>query len=296
VKYAWIDQHRKQFTLVELCAALLVSVSGYYYWKRGGSPNRKGLTDIQMVVLIKAVHAELKGRYGSPRMIRELRARGCPAGKSRVERLMKENGIRGRQKNRYRNTTDSNHRLPVADNRLNRNFDPPEPNQVWTSDITYIWTTEGWLYLAIVLDLFNREVIGWALKQRMSSDIVTDALAMAWFKRKPGPGVMHHSDRGSQYASRIFQKQLADYGMTCSMSRKGNCWDNAPTESGFNSFKNECVYGTRYATRDEAKADAFDYIEVFYNRKRQHSTLGYKSPVQFLTEWTTQTDQDKMVA
>jgi len=190
-----------------LARELNVTTKTLRNWKRGGTPNRKGLTDAQMMVVIQAIHAELKGRYGSPRIVRELRNRGFPAGKPRVERLMKENGIRGRLPGPFRNTTDSNHRMPVADNLLDRNLDPPAPNQVWTSDITYIWTTEGWLYLAIVLDLFNREVIGWALKQRMTSDIVTDALAMAWFKRKPGPGVMHHSDRGSQYASRVFQKQ-----------------------------------------------------------------------------------------
>lgn len=296
MKYAWIDAHRNQFRLIEMCRALQVSVSGYHYWKQGGTPNRKGLTDAQMVLTIRAIHAELKGRYGSPRMIRELRARGCPAGKGRVERLMKENGIRGRQKGRYRHTTDSNHAKPVANNLLNRKFNPPAPNRAWASDITYLWTNEGWLYLAIVLDLFNREVVGWALKRRMTTDIVTEALTMAWFKRKPRPGLVHHSDRGSQYASNDFQRQLAAYGMTCSMSRKGNCWDNAPTESWFNSFKNECTHGQRYASRGEAAADTFDYIEGFYNRKRMHSTLGYKSPAQFLKDWHQQTKGDTLVA
>ena len=151
---------------------------------------------------------------------------------------MREDGIRARHKRRYKVTTDLKHSLPVAENLLARNFTPAAPNQFWTSDITYLWTDEGWLYLAIVLDLFNREVIGWSLKPRMTSDIVTDALTMAWFRRRPAPGVMHHSDRGSQYASHVFQDKLNEFGMTCSMSRKGNCWDNAPTESWFNSFKN----------------------------------------------------------
>ncbi len=181
--------------------------------------------------------------------------------------------------------TDSRHGLPVADNLLARNFTPTAPNQVWTSDITYLWTDEGWLYLAIVLDLFNREVVGWSLKPRMTADIVTDALTMAWFRWTPAPGLMHHSDRGSQYASGAFQDKLAEYGMTCSMSRKGNCWDNAPTMSWFNSFKNERVHGLRYTTRSDMTAASFEYIEVFYNRKRLHSTLGYKSPVQFLQDW-----------
>lgn len=209
---------------------------------------------------------------------------------------MRENGIRARHKRRYKVTTDSKHGLPVADNLLDRNFTPTAPNQVWTSDITYLWTDEGWLYLAIVLDLFNREVVGWSLKPRMTSDIVTDALTMAWFRRRPAPGLMHHSDRGSQYASHAFQNKLKEYGMVCSMSRKGNCWDNAPTESWFNSFKNEWVHGIRYATHADMKATSFEYIEVFYNRKRQHSTLGYRSPIQFIENWLNEQQQEKLVA
>jgi putative transposase len=279
-----------------LCAALDVSVSGYRAWKRGGKPGRKRLTDPQMLALIRAIHAELKGAYGSPRMVRELRARGFSASKERVERLMRENGIRARHKRRFKATTDSKHALPVAGNLLDRNFMPSAPNQVWTADMTYIWTDEGWLYLAIVLDLFNREIVGWSLKPRMTADIVTDALTMARFRRKPAPGVLHHSDRGSQYASRAFQQKLADYGMTCSMSRKGNCWDNAPSESWFNSLKNERVHGRRYATRAEATADIFEYIEVFYNRKRRHSTLGYRSPTQFMKDWISAQHDKKLVA
>lgn len=244
----------------------------------------------------QAIHAELKGAYGSPRMVRELRGRGFPASKERVERLMREPGIRARHKRRYKATTDSKHRLPVADNLLARNFAPMAPNQAWTSDITYLWTDEGWLYLAIVLDLFNREVVGWSLKPRMTADIVTDALTMAWFRRRPAPGLIHHSDRGSQYASQALQAKLTEYGMTGSMSRKGNCWDNAPTESWFNSFKNERVHGERFATRAEMKAEAFEYIEAFYNRKRRHSTLGYRSPTQFLQDWMSAQQQEKQVA
>jgi putative transposase len=296
VRYAWIDLERRHFALLELCAVLDVSVSGYRAWKRGGAPGRKRSSDAQLLALIRAIDAELKGAYGSPRMVVELRARGFPASKERVERLMRENGIRARHKRRYKATTDSGHRLPVAENLLNRHFTPTAPNQVWTSDITYLWTDEGWLYLAIVLDLFNREVIGWSIKARMTADIVTDALTMAWFRRKPAPGVLHHSDRGSQYASGVFQDQLTNYGMTCSMSRKGNCWDNAPTESWFNSFKNERAHGTHYATRAEATADAFDYIEVFYNRKRRHSTLGYKAPIQYLDDWLSVQNRNARVA
>lgn len=198
MKYAWIAAQGKGFALTEMCDVLDVSISGYRAWKRGGTPDRKRMTDIQMLAVIRAIHAELKGAYGSPRMVRELRRRGFAAGKQRVERLMRENGIRARHKRRYKVTTNSKHGLPVAANLLERNFTPAAPDQVWTSDITYLWTDEGWLYLAIVLDLFNREVIGWSLKPRMTTDIVIDALTMAWFRRRPEAGVMHHSDRGAQ--------------------------------------------------------------------------------------------------
>ncbi len=296
MKYAWIAEQGLRYPLVDMCKVLDVSISGYRAWKRGGRPDRKRLTDAQMLALIRSIHAEIRGAYGSPRMVRELQARGFPAGRERVERLMRENGIRARHKRCYKVTTDSKHGLPVAGNLLDRNFAPPSPNQVWTSDITYLWTDEGWLYLAIVLDLFNREVVGWSLKPRMTADIVTDALTMAWFRRRPPPGLMHHSDRGSQYASHAFQDKLKEYGMLCSMSRKGNCWDNAPTESWFNSFKNEWVHGVRYATHADMKATTFEYIEVFYNRKRQHSTLAYRSPIQFMDNWLNEQQQEKLVA
>jgi putative transposase len=287
-----MEGQRKVYTVDEMCRVLAVSESGYCAWKQGGTPDRTRLTDAQMLTWIRAIHEELKGAYGSPRMVRDLRGRGFPASKERVERLMREHGIRARHKA----TTDSTHHLPVAPNRLDRNFTPSVPNQIWTSDITYLWTDEGWLYLAIVLDLFNREVVGWSLQPRMTADIVTDALTMAWFRRKPAVGLMHHSDRGSQYASQPFQHQLREYGMICSMSRKGNCWDNAPTESWFNSFKNERVHGLRYDTRAAMTAASFEYIEVFYNRTRRHSTLGYQSPMQFLEEWRLAQHEENLVA
>lgn len=296
MKYAWISGQRRVYPLPVMCATLVVSLSGYQAWKRGGTPNRKRLTDTQMLTVIRAIHAEFKGAYGSPRMAREIHERGFPVSKERVERLMRENGIRARHKRRFKATTDSKHSLPVAPNLLDRNFTPTAPNRVWTADLTYIWTAEGWLYLAVVLDLFNREVVGWSLKPRMTADIVIDALSMAWFRRKPGPGLIHHSDRGSQYASHAFQARLKKYGMTCSMSRKGNCWDNAPTESFFNSYKNERVHGTRYESREAAVADAFDYIEPFYNRRRTHSTLGYASPEQFLNDWLSSQHQKELAA
>ena len=198
MKYAWLDSQLHSYPVLALCEVLEVSFSGYRSWKRGGTPQRKRLTDVQLLALIRSVHAEVKGAYGSPRMTIEIRARGFPAGKERVERLMRENNIRARHKRRYKVTTDSKHKLPIAPNLLDRNFTTDAPNQVFTSDITYIWTDEGWLYLAIVLDLFNREVVGWSIKANMTTDLVIDALTMAWFRRKPAPGALYHSDRGSQ--------------------------------------------------------------------------------------------------
>ena len=254
MKYAWIDAQRRAYPLPAMCETLTVSISGYRAWKRGGSPHRKRLTDAQLLALIRAIHKELKGAYGSPRMVRELRARGFPASKPRVERLMRENGIRARHKRRYKATTDSKHALPVAENLLDRNFAPAAPNEAWSADITYVWTEEGWLYLAVVLDLFNREIVGWSIKPRMTVDIVTDALTMAWFRRRPAPGLIHHSDRGSQYASHAFQAKLAEYGMTCSMSRKGNCWD---TRANAFEMRNEVIamaLNTSKCSQSEAAA------------------------------------------
>ena len=296
MKYAWMDAQRREYPLGSMCELLGVSVSGYRAWARGGSPTRTWLTDVQLVAVLRAIHAELKGAYGSPRMLRELHARGIPASKERVERLMRENGLRARHKRRYKVTTDSRHTLPIAPDRVARDFAPPAPNRVWTADITYVWTDEGWLYVAVVLDLFNREVVGWSIKSRMTADLVMDALTMAWSRRKPAPGLIHHSDRGSQYASVAMRDKLKAYGMECSMSRKGNCWDNAPTESFFNSLKNERVHGVRYATRGQAIADLFEYIEVFYNRSRRHSTLGYRSPVKFLQDWIRAQQGQNMAA
>ncbi|MCL4659378.1 IS3 family transposase [Burkholderia multivorans] len=192
VKFAWIDTQCRHYPLSALCEVLGVSVNGYRAWKRGGTPERQRLTDAQLLTLIRTIHAKVKGAYGSPRMTDEVRSRGFPASKARVERLMSANGIRARHKRRYRVTTDSGHKLPVAPNVLNREFSPAEPNRVFTSDITYIWTDEGWLYLAVTLDLFNREVVGWSVKPRMTADLVTDALTMAWFRRRPAPNALHH--------------------------------------------------------------------------------------------------------
>ena len=296
MKYAWIERHRRTYPLPALCRVLAVSISGFRAWADGGTPDRQGLTDTQALVLIRTVHQEVRQAYGARRMHAELKGRGYRIGLPRVERLMREHGIRARHKRRFKATTDSKHALPVAGNLLDRQFAPSAPNQVWTGDITYIATDEGWLYLAVVLDLFNREVIGWSIKPRMTTDLVLDALAMAWFRRQPPPGMLFHSDRGSQYASHAYQERLAAYGMQGSMSRKGNCWDNAPTESFFNSLKNERVHGSRYLTRAQASADLFQYIAVFYNRRRRHSSLGYASPTQFLQNWIDEQNGTRMAA
>ena len=234
---------------------------------------------------MRSTFAEFDGAYGAPRVYRELKAKRYPVSQERVRRLMQRAGLRARHKRRYKVTTDSKHSLPVAPNLLNRQFDVAKPDQVWTTDITYIPTQEGWLYLAVVMDLYTRAIIGWSMDSRMTRELVMGALRMARFRRRPPPGVLHHSDRGSQYCSHDYQQLLRGYGMTASMSRKGNCWDNAPMESFFNSLKNERVFHRRYADRAEAKADLFDYIKVFYNRKRRHSSLNYQSPAVHYAAW-----------
>lgn len=295
MRYAFVEQHRDSYPLQRLCAAVQVSDSGFASWQGGEGPT-KWLSDRALLERIREIHEETKAAYGSPRIYQELKACGIPAGKGRVERLMRQNGLRGRHKRRFKATTDSKHALPVSPNRLQQNFETERPDQVWTADITYLATGEGWLYLAIVLDLYSRQIVGWAMRERMTKDLVIDALRMAWFRRRPRPGLIHHSDRGSQYCSHEFQKQLAEYGMLASMSRKGNCWDNAPSESFFNSLKNERVHGTRYETRDAARADVFEYIEVFYNRLRRHTALGGISPVSCYEAWLKQQSERRQAA
>ena len=295
MRYAFIEQHCDSYPLQMLCTALQVSDSGFTSWQRSDGP-KKWWSDGALLKRIREIHEETKAAYGSPRIYQELKACGIPVSKGRVERLMREHGLRGRHKRRFKATTDSKHTLPVAPNRLEQNFVTERPDQAWTADITYIATAEGWLYLAIVLDLYTRQVVGWAMRERMTKDLVIDALRMAWFRRRPAPGLIHHSDRGSQYCSHEFQKQLAAYGMLASMSRKGNCWDNATSESFFNSLKNERVHGSRYETRDEARADLFDYVEVFYNRRRRHSALGGESPAAVYDAWLKIQSEPKLAA
>jgi len=265
-----------------MCRVLGVRPSGYYVWRRNPGGNREK-ENVRLVTHIKAVHEESKKTYGSPRIHIELCSRGIRCGKNRVARLMRQRGIQARHKRRFKATTDSNHDLPVHDNRLDRSFDVSSPNTTWAADITYIWTREGWLYLAVILDLFSRKIVGWSMSERMEKQLVIDALLMALGRRKPVIGMLHHSDRGSQYASKEYQALLKKAGIGCSMSRKANCWDNAVAESFFSTLKREWVHGKRYRTRSDARADIFYYIETWYNRKRRHSTLGYLSPAEF--EW-----------
>ena len=266
-----------------MCRTLGVSTSGYYGWRQRRESQRQR-EDQRLVVEIKAIHQESRRTYGAPRIHRELRARGFCCSRKRVARLMRLHGLRAKQKRRFKATTDSQHRLPVAENLLERRFTPSAPNVVWAADITYICTEEGWLYLAVVLDLFSRRIIGWSMRPTLKRQLVIEALEMALKRRQPSQGLLHHSDRGSQYASRDYQELLASHGILCSMSRKGNCYDNAPVESFFATRKKELVHHRCYHSRGEAKADIFEYIEVWYNRKRRHSSLGYLSPVVYELE------------
>jgi transposase InsO family protein len=230
---------------------------------------------------IQAVHGEVKARYGSPRIHAELVARGRRCCVNTVAKLMRRHGVAAKAKREYRCTTDSNHDRPVAGNVLDRRFEPGAADRAWTADITYVPTREGWLYLAAVEDLHSRRIVGWSMSERIDSRLVVDALEMAIARRLPGAGLVAHSDRGSQYASEHYQRVLAGHEITCSMSRRANCWDNAPMESFFASLKKELIHGEDYATRDEARASIFEYIEVFYNRARRHSSLGYRSPEEY---------------
>jgi putative transposase len=287
VRYAWVEQNGGSYPIEALCEAPGVSPSGSACWKCGGGRQMR-LSDAQLLDLIRAIYVESRGAYGLPRVFRELKARGVAVSRERVARLTRKNDIRARHKRRYKATTDSRHDCPVAPDLRDRNFEPNCPDQTWTADITFIPMAEGWLYLAVVMDLYTRMVVGWAMDARMTRELVINALRMAYFRRRPKPGLMHHSDRGSQYCSADYQALLHQYGMLASMSRKGNCWDNAPTESFFRGLKNERTHTQRYATRDEARRDTFEYIEVFYNRSRRHSALGDVSLAQYYAAWQNQ--------
>jgi transposase InsO family protein len=264
-----------------MCETLEVSPAGYYAWLRR-PPSFQEKRREALLVLIRGIHAEVKRRYGSPRIHATLAARGEACSVNTVAKLMRANDIRAKSARKFRcRTTDSSHALPVAENVLDRQFDPEAPNEAWVADTTYVPTREGWLYLAVVEDLYSRKVVGWSMAATMESRLVVDALEMAVQRRLPGEGLVAHSDRGGQYASDHYQLLLGKHGITCSMSEVAQCWDNAPAESFFASLKKERTHHEDYRTREEARASIFEYLEVFYNNQRLHSSLGYVTPAAY---------------
>jgi putative transposase len=280
MRYCAIEEYDRRYPIRLMCRALAVSPAGYYAW-RARPESVRGAVNRALVATIRMIHRESRETYGSPSIWDALLKQGHCVGEHRIARLMRQEGIRAKTVKKWRATTQSNHRLPIALNTLNRQFTVTQPNRVWAGDITYVWTTEGWLYLAVVLDLYSRLVIGWAMGHRLTVDLAERALIMALANRTPTAGLLHHSDRGSQYAATSYQRLLDAHGITTSMSRQGNCWDNACVESFFGTLKRELVYHRHYTTREDARQDIFEYIEVFYNRKRRHSTLGYDSPAEY---------------
>jgi putative transposase len=280
MRYDFVERHRGRWPVRLMCRVPRASAGGYYDW-RGGPQSLRAARHDAPVAAIKAVHGEVKARYGSPRMHAELVARGSPCCANTVARLMHEHGIAAETEREFRVTTDSNHDRPVAENVLDRRFEPEAPNQARTADITYAATGEGRLYLAAVEDLYSRRIVGWSMGSRIDSRLVVDAPEMALARRLPGGGLVAHSDRGSRYASEHYQDLLASHGIVRSMSRRANCWDNAPMESFFAILKKELTRGEVFATREEARASIFEYIEVFFNRIRRHSSLGYLPPAEY---------------
>ena len=280
MRYAWIDERSDQYAVSRLCRVLGVSRSGYVQWS-DRAPSARQRDNERLGARLRVIHAENDRSYGRPRLWRALRQAGHRVGQERVRRLMAVEGLKSVYRRRYRVTTNSDHAQPVAMNVLDRRFRQSVVDRAWVSDITYVATGEGWLYLAAVLDLASRRIVGWSMSERMAGQLACDALAMAYFRRKPGPGLIAHSDRGVQYASGRYRAQLEQYQMVQSMSRKANCWDNAPMESFFKTLKVERVHRQRYLTRLEARADIVNWIEGVYNSKRLHSALDYQSPVHF---------------
>ena len=279
MKFSFISEHAEEFPIRRMCRVLEVSRSGYYAWLKRPESQRSQ-EDRRLKVQIRTIFKKNKERYGSPRIYHALR-RSDPIGKNRVARLMHEDGLMARSRRKFKATTDSNHRHPVAPNLLNRQFGVSVPDAVWLGDITYIPTGEGWLYLAVLMDLASRRIVGWSMSDRIKSELTIQALDSAIRQRRPKGGLLHHTDRGSQYACGDYQRVLEDHGIRCSMSRRGNCWDNAPMESFFRSLKVELIFGRRFDTRASARQEIFDYIEAYYNQKRLHSSLGYLSPAEY---------------
>ena len=275
-----IKEQSGKFKVVLMCRLLNVSVSGYYAWLNR-APSLRDEANMKLTRKIKIIFDDEKSRAGAPRIARRLKAEGELVSRHRVARIMKLNGWRARAAKKFKATTNSNHRLPVAPNLLNQDFSATKQNEKWVSDITYIWTDEGWLYLAVVMDLYSRMVVGWAISERMTSKLVIDAFQMAVWRRKPPRGLIVHSDRGGQYCSHAYQKLFVTHGLVCSMSKRGDCFDSVAMESWNHSFKVEAIHGEKLTTRALTKNVVFEYIEIYYNRKRLHSTIGYESPEAF---------------
>jgi transposase InsO family protein len=263
-----------------MCRVFGFAPSAYYGWERKQQSDR-AKQDADLLTAIRRIFAQSRGRYGAPRVHAQLAREGVSVSRKRVARLMREAGLKAKGRRKYKPTTDSNHSLPVAPNLLKRAFEAERPDVAWVSDITYLWTRQGWMYLAVILDLYSRKVVGWSLAERMTAALVCDALDAAAHLRRPKPGLIFHSDRGSQYASHDFRRRLFRHQMRQSMSRKGNCWDNAVAESFFATFKKELVRNRAFETRSLARSETFEYIEVFYNRQRAHSLIGYATPNAF---------------
>jgi putative transposase len=280
MRYDFIAAEKAKHSILQLCRLLKVSCSGFYASRRR-APSMRALEDARLGTLVVAAHRLGRGSYGSPRVVNELRERGERVGRRRIARLMKERGLVGEMKKKWRHPSGPLTTDPCEPNKLDRDFAAPAPNRRWACDITYIRTWEGWLYLAVVVDLFSRRVVGWSMQSHLRTDLVLDALTMAVGQRLPPPGLLAHSDRGSQYTSGDYQTALRSHGIECSMSGRGNCWDNAVVESFFGTLKRELVYRRAWSTRAAAASAVHEYIEVFYNRVRRHSTLGGKSPEAF---------------
>lgn len=281
MKYKFIETHRDHYPISLMCRVLIVARSGYYEWRKQPLSAQK-MADLLLLMHIRDIFAESRNTYGSCRIQAVLAQQGLRCSRKRVARLMQADNLTPKTVRPFKVvTTDSNHQLPVAPNRLNQQFRAEQSDQTWLTDITYVPTAEGWLYLAVVLDLYSRRIVGWAMSDSLHRQLVIEALQMALTTRQPAPGLLHHSDRGSQYASDDYQALLTKAEIIGSMSRKGNCYDNAPVESFFGTLKTELVFHRQYETWAEAKLDIFEYIEVFYNRLRHHSALGFKSPVNF---------------
>jgi transposase InsO family protein len=271
---------KAHFEVRRMCRVLGIAPSRYYDWERKQQSER-ARQEAELLASIRRIFAKFRGRYGAPRVHGELAREGVAVSRKRVARLMREAGLRAKGSRKYKATTDSDHALPVAPNLLQRDFKTDRPNAVWVSDITYIWTREGWMYLAAIVDLYSRKIVGWSLAERMTASLVCDALDAAVMLRRPAPGLLFHSDRGSQYASHAFRRRLWRHQMRQSMSRRGNCWDNAVAESFFATLKKELIRDRALDTRAQARAEIFEYLEVFYNRQRAHSLLSYETPDAF---------------